>query len=196
MDNGLNSLRAKLNSLDALARQETKRLNQYEEDRANLETKASTHAQAIRLCDLCLAGQIEVTNHIEAMNNAFLDVFEEPLELKFSTQYKADKVTISGTKAQILRDGAVDRPSRGQKTVSSLGLILAFLKLKDISQVLILDEFMSDVSVTVTPKVVDLLTKIGTQVIWVTHSQVDLPESSSKVYYVTKRAGVSSVSAA
>jgi ABC-type phosphate transport system ATPase subunit len=130
------------------------------------------------------------------MNNAFLDVFEEPLELKFTTQYKPDKVTISGTKAQILRDGAVDRPSRGQKTVSSLGLILAFLKLKDISQVLILDEFMSDVSVMVTPKVVDLLTKIGTQVIWVTHSQVDLSGSSNKLYYVTKRAGVSSVSPA
>jgi hypothetical protein len=169
---------------------------QAEEERKELEAQAAVHSNAIRLCDLCLAGQVEVTEHIEAMNNAFLDVFEEPLELKFTTQYKPDKVTISGTKAQILRDGAVDRPSRGQKTVSSLGLILAFLKLKDISQVLILDEFMSDVSVMVTPKVVDLLTKIGTQVIWVTHSQVDLSGSSNKLYYVTKRAGVSSVSPA
>lgn len=172
----ITELKAKLSAIENVQRIEERRLKASQETLRALSTHKELLELGVKLCAYCLEEQIEVTKHIEDMASVFMSVFDDPLAFEFVTAYKTDGVTVSGVKSTITLDGAPDRASEGQKTVASLALLLAFLKLKPgLTQTMIFDEFLADVSTTVVPSLVELVEQLDTQVIMVTHQDVEFP---------------------
>lgn len=182
-------LKSKLDSLDTVLAQEKRRLNSYQEQLSNKQSLIAHLQKSIKLCELCLQEQVSIFEHIEEIENEFLRVFDDDLQFKFETAFKTDKVTVSGYNPSISNAGNGNRPSEGQRTVGSLGLRTQFLKLKPISQVLILDEYLADVAPALTQQLIELLTELGVQVVLATHQNV----AFSTTYEVTKRNKISEV---
>ena len=182
-------IEAKLEALDTIIAQEERRMKTYMEQLKAQQGLIKDKQAMIKLCELCLQEQVAVIEDIAGMVNAFLSAFDDDLEFKCETAYKADKITVAGVKPVITNANNNNRPSEGQRTVASLGLLIAFIKLKEISQVVIFDEYLADVAPNVTQDLIDIAGQLLDQVIVVTHQDITAPVT----YKVTKRNKISEV---
>lgn len=182
-------LSSKLESLETVIALEKKRLFSSQEQLRLKQFEIKEKQLMIRLCELCLEEQSEAIKHIEDMVNALLSSLNDDLTFEFETTYKTDKVTVSGVRPTIFNNGNGNRPSGGQRTVASLGLLFAFIKLKQISQVGIFDEVGADVVPAIVQEIFELGGQILDQLILVTHQDVTLPLT----YEVVKRNKISQV---
>ena len=144
---------------------------------ARLETKGIDLKTAETLIDLCQNEQAELSKFIE-------DIITELLKTVFGAQYsfilepkKTDGIIV-GLRPVILENNKELRQGGGVRNVASFGWWLCFVLLnKDLAPVVVMDEYMNNLSSDNYPKVIDfvksLQEKIEFQLVYITHKNFE-----------------------
>lgn len=150
----------------------------------------STHEDAVRLCEVCLAKQTDLKVHIEHALTSFLQaLFDDTYAFKFDEVYKdKDKKVLNGLKIMVYKNGipgeAVPGGDHGGGVLNAVNFGLQFViarLLPGFTPFMCVDEGFANMNRQRFPAVVQFIEECNKispiQTINVTHTDAEFPQT-------------------